>query len=79
MILFEFDDYKDLKNEVPANFNLNDFKNHLTSIWKNRKAFDDYDDISTREDFLPSEKNNQAFLNFNGTKIQARNYVGFIK
>lgn len=81
MILFEFDTYKDIKPEVPTSFKIDDFKSYLSTVWKNRKAFAEYDEpeIYSESELSEIRRNKQGFLKFDGSKISARNYVGFIQ
>lgn len=79
--LFEFGGYKKLELD---NKKINELKSFLQNIWENRKDFSEYnEDFSEIEDnqdeIYVSELKKQPFLSFDGSKIRARNYIGFIE
>ncbi|RZK01816.1 MAG: hypothetical protein EOO46_19140 [Flavobacterium sp.] len=62
MILFEFGDYKDTKSETTNSFKLDEFKSYLSTVWKNRKAFAEYDEpqIYNESELSEIKINNQS-------------------
>jgi 5-methylcytosine-specific restriction enzyme subunit McrC len=78
MELFEFGEYKALDESIDLKL----FKDYLQRVWTGRHLFynsaieaasEQVDEIYMRE-----ASTMQAFINFDGRRIQARNYVGFI-
>ncbi len=53
------------------------FKTYLDEVWQSRKQYGLEDD--ERDSFYGSDKKKQRFLTFDGDKIKANNYVGFIQ
>lgn len=70
MKLKEFGKFKELKNSI----NQNDFRRFINDCWNNRYSL--YDDSSMYSD--EEVVREQQFLIFDGKKVKARNYVGFI-
>lgn len=76
--LFEFGKFKDLV-DIPEH-NLKELKSFLSLVWSNRNIFYEYDEYKEENDNeYYSELKKQPFLEFNGNKIRARNYIGFIQ
>ncbi len=79
--LFEFGDYKKL--DLDDN-KIKELKSLLKNVWSNRKDFTEYDEnfeeVENNEDkIFISELKKQPFIIFNGNRIRARNYIGFIE
>ncbi|WP_044173585.1 McrC family protein [Flectobacillus major] len=53
------------------------FKTYLDEVWQSRKQYGLEED--ERDSFYGSDKKKQRFLTFDGDKIRANNYVGFIQ
>ena len=53
------------------------FKTYLDEIWHSRKQYGLEED--ERDSFYGTDKKKQRFLTFDGDKIKANNYIGFIQ
>ena len=72
--IYEFD------KEVSTGFSddkIKRFKTYLNEVWQSRKQYGLEED--ERDSFYGSDKKKQRFLTFDGDKIKANNYVGFIQ
>ena len=70
MKLKEFGGFK----ELPKHIDNNDFRNFINECWNNRYSI--YDDSNLLNE--NNDNREQRFLTFDGNKIKARNYIGFI-
>lgn len=76
--LFEFGKFKCLEN-IPEH-KLKELKSFLSLVWSNRNIFYEYDESKEEDENTHySELKKQPFLEFDGNKIRARNYIGFIQ
>lgn len=66
--LYEFGDFEELPLNPEQILN---FKKYLGEIWRNRLLWNKFYDNET--------SHKQAFFNFEGNKVQARNYVGYFQ
>ena len=70
MQLREFGKFK----ELPSHIDNVKFRSFINNCWHNRYSLYD-DNYLLNED---EDKREQRFLTFDGNKIKARNYIGFI-
>ncbi|WP_286233805.1 McrC family protein [Romboutsia ilealis] len=70
MKLREFGKFK----ELPKHIDNRNFRNFINECWNNRYSV--YDDSSLLNE--NNDNREQRFLTFDGNKIKARNYIGFI-
>jgi 5-methylcytosine-specific restriction enzyme subunit McrC len=68
-LLFEYDGWIDIENGVIL-------EKMVQDIWDKRNSKDDLEDIDSEES---EYKSRQQFLKFDGKKIKANNYIGFIQ
>ena len=71
--LFEFGEYRKIENF--SGEQLKGFKAYLEEVWKSRKRYSSEEEIDSSSD----KDDKKHFLEFDGNKIRARGYVGFIQ